>query len=107
MPDMSAVGNAASASKDATGLNGDEVFSGRVSINRSDNGGFILSVSYEKRRKGNQRGQNIPSYCPDKQLTFDTWEAASAAIDKLYGSSDVSSSADAAPSADTGAADEA
>lgn len=85
MSDMSAVGNAATASKSSTGLDGDETFNGRVSISQSDNGGFILSVGYEKKRKGNQRGQDIPTYCPDKQLTFDDWAAASAEIDRLYG----------------------
>lgn len=82
---MAAVGASASAPKSATGLEGDEVFNGRVSIQKSDNGGFIVNVGYEKKRKGNQRDSLVScGYCPDKQLTFDTFEQASAAINGLY-----------------------
>lgn len=82
--DLSSVGASATASKSDTGLSGDEQFSGRVSVQRSDNGGFIVNVGYERKRKGTQRDQMMSSYCPDKQLTFDDWDAAEKAIHGLY-----------------------
>jgi hypothetical protein len=83
--DLTAVGNSASASKSETGLSGNEVFNDRVSLDRSDNGGFILSVSYKTKRKGSARGQDMMSYCPDKQLTFSTMDEVKDALDDLYG----------------------
>lgn len=83
--DYSPVGASLSSSKSAAGLDGDEVFDDRVSVRRADNGGFILSVSYRKERKGSKTGENYPSYCPDKELVFDTFEQMSAQIQKLFG----------------------
>jgi len=81
---MSAVGASATAPKAATGLAGGEVFSGRVSVQRSDNGGFIVNVGYERKQKGDKRGEMLNSYAPDKQLTFDDWKATEHALHKLY-----------------------
>jgi hypothetical protein len=83
--DLSAVGNAASASKSETGLSGDEVFNGKVSLDHSDNGGFILDVCYTKKQKGGKRGQDMMSYCPDKHLTFATLDEVKDVLDDLYG----------------------
>lgn len=83
--DLTPVGASVSASKSAAGLDGDDVFDDRVSVRRADNGGFILSASYRKERKGSKTGENYPSYCPDKELVFDTFEQMSDQIKTLFG----------------------
>ena len=78
--DFSAVGNSAVAAKNLTGLSGDEKFTSRINMKDSDNGGYIVSLSYEKTRKGDKRGDVYPcGYC-DKELTFATLDQVFEAI---------------------------
>lgn len=84
--DYSPVGASVTASKSASGLDGDEVFDNNVSIRQAENGGFILSASYTKKRKGNAKGEVYSGYCAPKEFAFDTFEDATAKMQELFGS---------------------
>lgn len=77
MDRMHAVGASASARKSDAMKDHDEVFDGRVTINKADDGTFTLSAGYRKvpTRKGAKSCDpcGYPSpYCPDKTFTAAT-----------------------------------
>ena len=62
---------------------GAEYEAASADIQRSDNGGFIVSCS-PKEKMGGDGG--MPAYQPPKKMTFESWESAKAFLDSKFGS---------------------
>lgn len=86
MDKIGAVGSSATASRKESSQV-DEVFDGRVSIRRADDGTFVINASYRSVPKpGRKAGRDcFPGYCPDKEFTADSLKDAFAKAQALFG----------------------
>lgn len=107
MVDLSAVGAAASAPKNKTGLAGDEVFTGEIRVCKADNGGAIVYAGMRRVQKTG-KDQVFNSYCDDRKFAFTDTKAALAKVAQLLAMPSDSSLPDESEpdSGDGGEADE-
>lgn len=86
MGNLGAVGPSASAPRSQAMTSYDEVFDGRVSIRKVDDGTFMISAGMRKEpKKGAKPDPYCSTYCPDKEYTADTLKEAFEKAQKLFG----------------------